>query len=71
MAPGATGAGIRGGSAAHLRSVGAMFVVRTCQRLVAVLLMLFGCVGCDQASKAIARMSLSTGQSYVFLDGAS
>jgi signal peptidase II len=44
--------------------------MRTFQRLTTVLLTLLACVGCDQASKAVIRMSLSSGQRYEFLGGA-
>src|SRR5262245_57321988 len=41
--------------------------MRNVRRLAFVASLLFGCVGCDQVSKGIARSQLSLGESHAFL----
>ena len=44
--------------------------MRTVSRAAVVALLLIGCVGCDQTTKAIVQASLPTGQGYEYLGGA-
>src|SRR4051794_36624171 len=43
--------------------------MRNVWRLTLIGTLLLGCVGCDQASKAIARTHLALGESHAFLGG--
>lgn len=43
--------------------------MRTITRAAVVAVILVGCVGCDQASKAIVRAYAPVGRAYTYLDG--
>jgi signal peptidase II len=44
--------------------------MRLISRAVVTVIFLVGCVGCDQASKAIVRASIPVGETYTYLGGA-
>jgi signal peptidase II len=44
--------------------------MRTITRAAVVTVIVVGCVGCDQASKAIVRARVPVGQGYAYFDGA-
>lgn len=44
--------------------------MRMISRAIVTVIFLVGCVGCDQASKAIVRASIPPGETYTLLGGA-